>query len=230
MSILIELIHENMKIKSVLAVLLMLAFHTTHAQKNTVVNQPDQVAISLDNVAFDEESYMRVLSSDNEVIAYYTRFENQSGAVKSMRVFDVEKNLTYALVPLITDRGFEIHIRDSNERRGLLNLTASINGLRVNYHTEVDYFDKPYSFSYSTRIGIGKVNINETVHYQGRDVLSNRTKLSALSGVDLSPIVADKAFYEANKLDVANWVLIIELLKELSTETSKYNNSNNFRE
>ncbi|GEM_PF-3947292 len=214
-----------MKRKPILAGLLLMLFQVVQAQINS-----DQVTISLDNVAFEEGDYMSVLNSDNQIIAYYHRFENQSSPVKSVRVFDTEKNLKYVLVPIMSDEGFKIHIRDSNKRRGLLNLTASIKGLSIKYLSEVDYFGKPYSFRYSSKIGIGKIRVDETVQYRGEDVISNRTKVSALSGIDVPPLTVDKEFYEGNKLDAANWVLILELLKELALESSKYNDSGNVRQ
>lgn len=214
-----------MKRKPILAGLLLMLFQVAQAQINS-----DQVTISLDNVAFEEGDYMSVLNSGNEVIAYYDRFDNQSSAVRSVRVFDVEKNLKYVLVPIISDNGFKIHIRDSKKTRGLLNLTARMKGLSIKYLSEVDYFGKPYGFEYVTKLGIGKVNMNETVLFEGQKVISNKTKVSALSGIDVSPLTVDKEFYEENELDVANWALIIELLNELSMETSKYRNDPDFRE
>ena len=186
--------------------------------------------ISLDKVAFDENSYLSVLNEDNEVIAHYNRFENQSSSVKSVRVFDVDKNLKFVLVPLITDNGYQIHIRDSNNSGGLVNITASIEGFKINYHSEVDYFGKPYGYKHSTRLGLGKVSLQESVLFNDAVVISNHSKVSAFSGIDASPLEVESEFYEENKMDVANWVLIIELLNELSLENSKYNNPRNSRQ
>ena len=218
-----------MKGKLFFASLLMFAVYAAHGQSNTNSTKTDEVTISLDNVAFEEGAYMSVLNSDNEVIALYKRFENQSGIVKSMRVFDKEKHLKFELVPIITETGFKIHIRDADKTRGLLSISASLSGFKMKFDAQVDYFGKPYGFTYASKIGIGKVRVNETVQYNGRDVISSRSKVSALDGVDVSPIVVDRTFYEENQLDVANWVLMLELLEEMSLESSRYNNARNTR-
>ena len=114
--------------KPILVLALLLSIQSVHSQKRSTTFKNDPVTISLDKVAFDENSYLSVLNEDNEVIAHYNRFENQSSSVKSVRVFDADKNLKYVLVPLITDNGYQVHIRDSNNSRGLVNLTASIDG------------------------------------------------------------------------------------------------------
>lgn len=216
-----------MKLKSVIAILFVFIIQASYSQKNKSNAATDQLTIRLDKVAFDESSLLRVIASNNETVAFYNRFENPSGPVKSMRVFDSNENLICTLVPLITEKGFEIHIRDSNQSRGLVDLTAQINGVKINYDSKVDYFGKPYDYISSNKVGIGKVSIEEAVHYQGQEVISNHKSVSSFSGIQNSPIMVNRAFYEENKVDAANWVLIIELLRELSLESSKYNNSSN---
>ncbi|WP_298537232.1 hypothetical protein [uncultured Algibacter sp.] len=166
---------------------------------------------------------MNVLDAENNIIAHYDRFENKSGPVKSVRLFNLEKELIYVLVPIITNKGYEIHLRNKDQLRGLVKLTEKLKGLGVSYQSEVAYFQKPYSYDYAVNIGIGKVDIKHRVNYKNQEVISYQEHVSAFSGINTSPSVINKSFYLENKLDVVNWVLIIQLIEELSSEVSKNN-------
>ncbi len=209
--------------KSILfAIILTVLSQASHTQQtNTKETLIDTITIRLDNVAFEENAYMNVLDSENNTIAYFDRFENKSGPVKAVRLFNLKKELIYVLVPLITDNGYKIHIRNKDKSRGFVNLTENIKGLAVSYQSEVEYFQEPYSFDYSINIGIGKASVKETVNYKNKEVISYKEKISAFSGVKTSPFVVRKSFFLDNKIDVANWVLVIQLIEELSSEVSK---------
>ncbi len=181
----------------------------------------DPIEIRLDNVAFDELSQMTIMDADNRAIAYYDRFDNKSSAVKSMRVYNLDGKLSYTLVPIISDWGFEIHIKDADGTRGLVRRVANTGGLKVVYETDVDYFRKPFDSKAQAAVGIGKVKMNEYVRFKDKAVISFETRVSITSGIQVSPYIVSSAFLERNKLDVANWVLILHLMGELSFELSK---------
>ncbi|WP_136481444.1 hypothetical protein [Cognatitamlana onchidii] len=159
--------------KSILfAVLLMVINQVSNAQ-NTKIDKAliNSVAIRLDKVAFHENCFMNILDSDNNIIAYYDRFENKSGPVKSVKLFNLKKELIGVFVPLITDTGYEIHLRNKDQARGLIKLTEKFKGFEISYQSEVTYFQKPYSFDYAINIGIGKVNIKQSVNYKSQEVI-----------------------------------------------------------
>lgn len=211
--------------RSILFVVLLLVINQVSNAQETKIKESmaDAMTISLDKVAFDNNSYMNILDSDNNIVAYYDRFENKSGPVKSVNLFNLEKELICVLVPLITDKGYEIHLRDKDNSRGFLKLVGKMNGFDVSYQSEVAYFKEPYDFDYAIHIGIGKVAIDQSVNYKNQEVISYNQKISAFSGIKTSPIVVRKSFFLENKLDVANWVLVLELIEELSSEVSKNN-------
>lgn len=205
--------------------LFMLLIQTSFAQNNELNTNPENtIAIHLDNVAFDETDYMKVLDSDNNTIAYYDRFDNKSAAVKSVKLYNSSKELVYVLVPLITDQGYEIHIKNENGQRGFIDLTGRIKGLKAVYESQVDYFQEPYSFQFSTKMGIGKVSAKQAVSYLDKEVMTYETKVAGFSKVKTTPFLVDKTFFKDHQMDVANWVLVIQLIKELSLETTRINN------
>ncbi len=215
-----------MKTKTIgYVMLIMLVIQTGYAQKNESNNNTENtIAIHLDNVAFDEDAYMKVLDSDNTTIAYYDRFENKSTAVKSVKIFNSNKELMSVLVPLMTDRGYEIHIKNKDGQRGYIDLTGRIKGLKAVYDSKVDYFQQPFSFRFSTKMGIGKVSARHAVSYLDKEVMTYETKVAGFSKVEITPFLVDKTFFKDHQVDVANWALIIQLMKELSLETSRINN------
>ena len=215
-----------MKTKTTVYVMLfMLLIQNSFAQKDEFYNIPENtVAIHLDNVAFDEDDYMEVLDSDNHTIAYYDRFENKSAFIRSVKVYNLDKELIYTLVPLMSDQGYEIHIKNQDGQRGFVGITGHLQGFRAVYESQVSYFEEPYNFDFIMRAGIGKVSAKQAVNYQGQEVMTYETKVGAFSKIKITPLLVDKTFFEAHKMDVANWALIIQLIKELSLETARNNN------
>ncbi|WP_422104098.1 hypothetical protein [Winogradskyella sp.] len=217
-----------MDIKLTLVALLLITLsQTSYTQEKDIKGAlTDTISIKLDNVAFDEDAYMSILDSENNTIAYYDRFENKSGPIKAVRLYNLKKELIYILVPIITENGYTVHLRNKDKSRGLINLTGKIKGLKVSYRSEVDYFQQPYDFDYRVRMGIGKVSAAQTVNYNNQEVISYKENVSAFSGVKISPFVVSKSFYLEHKLDAINWVLVIQLMNELALEVSNNRRDN----
>lgn len=211
--------------KSIFIILIsILVVQSTFSQKNKKKGEEsiiDPMEIKLDNVAFDEESYMSILDSENKTIAYYDRFDNKSCAVKSAKLFNLNNELIYILVPVISNQGFEIHIKDTNNIRGHVKTVAKLAGFNLFYESDISYFQKPFNFEIETEMGIGNVSINEYVKFNDKNVMAYKTSVSATSGVEVTPFIISKAFYSENKIDAANWSLILLLMSELSFESSK---------
>ncbi|MEQ6119052.1 hypothetical protein [Reichenbachiella sp. MALMAid0571] len=205
----------------ILALLIVQISYSQKDKKKSNNSISDPIEIKLDNVAFDEDSYMSILDSENKAIAYFDRFENKSCAVKSAKLFNLDNELIYVLVPLISNQGFEIHLKDANNVRGYIKTIAKPGGFKLIYDSDISYFLKPYDFEISTEIGIGKVSVSEYVKYEGINVMAYKTSASATSGVKVTPFITSKMFYLENKLDAANWALILQLISELSFESSK---------
>ncbi len=197
--------------------LLLISNHFLLAQSQS----NETIEVSLDNVAFDENDLMKIYTSEDNTIGYYDRFENKSSETKAVRLYDSEKNLIYTLVPVLTDQGYAIHLKNNTDQRGLLELTEHLNGFKLNYKSDVDYFNQPYAFNYDVKLGIGKVSIKQDVIFQGKKVISYQEKVAAFSGISTSPISVDRSYFETHKEEVANWTMVLQLLNELSVEVSK---------
>ena len=211
--------------KSILFIFLLLfTVQVTYSQKKKKKSKSsisDPIEIKLDNVSFDRDSYMSIMDADNNVIAYYDRFDNKSCAVKSARLYNLKNELIYTLVPIISFQNLEVHFKDTSDVRGHLKTTAKVSGFKVEYESDVSYFQKPFDFEIKLNMGITKVSLNELVKYENKNIMSLKTTTAIGSGANQTPFLASKQFYMENKLDIATWALILHLMKELSFESSK---------
>ncbi|MFY0654485.1 MAG: hypothetical protein JXQ96_20785 [Cyclobacteriaceae bacterium] len=200
------------------------AQRSKHNSNNKIV---DPVEVIVDNIAFDENSYLRVLDNEGNIIAYFDRFENKSCEVNSMKVYDSDFYEVYTLVPVIASQGFEVHIRNSVGVRGYVKMTPRLNGFKVIHDSRIKYFHKPYEFNTSTNVGFGKVAVEDVLRYDGEIVLASKMSMS-FSGIRQTPLLVSQAYLEENMLDAANWSLILHLFQELSLEATKYRNNGMF--
>ncbi|WP_157962306.1 hypothetical protein [Winogradskyella aurantiaca] len=179
------------------------------------------VALRIDKVAFVENQLLQVLDDNNQIVALYDRFNNKSSNVKSVKIFDLEGNLIYTLVPITNRDNFEIHIQNSNKERGLINLQPRLNGMSVKIDSKVDFFNLPYDYEYKAKVGFGSVETNELVYFNGQQVISFDTRGSVFKGISIKPFDIDSEFYNTHQFDTVCWVFIMELFDELQQEANR---------
>lgn len=178
--------------------------------------------LKLDNVAFDEDEYMSIQDPQKNIVAYYDRFANKSGDVKAVKLFNLKKELIYTLVPLYSQQRYEVHIRNKEGKRGSVALISTLNNFSARLESVTDYFQKDYYYNHQIRLRIGSAKTIESVRFKNQEIVSSTKTLSVFSKPKPVLFKVDEEFFKENKMDVANWVLIIQLFEELMLEVSKH--------
>lgn len=202
-----------------ISILIMTAV-SVHAKDKEKPSLEDPVTIAIDNIAFDEDSYLQILGKDNQPIALFDRFENKSAEVKSAKVYNLQNQLVYNLVPIMTAQGYEIHIRDTSNQRGLVKIKAGLSGFSIKYDCQVDYFGEEYEFDIHVTNSMSKVSMRQTISYKGELVMSYQMSSSFAQEPQEAAISANGSFLENKPLDTATWSLILQLINEMTNQTA----------
>jgi hypothetical protein len=193
--------------------------------KKAAIIIPGSDFITIDEVAFDAEDLMRVADGSDNLMAYFDRTENKAmPAVPGIKVFNGKKRHIYTLMPVIEKSEIAIHIKNiENDTRGKISLTASINGMNVDYTCDVDFFRKNYSIDYVVNVGFGGSSQEITVDFNSSPVLYQKVSVSIQKGVGQTKLQADNNYLADNCIDAAVFALSLKLIDEINREYSAKN-------
>jgi hypothetical protein len=176
--------------------------------------------LNIDNVSFDEKSFMTIYVYSNDVVAYYDRFENKSYKVKSARIYNKKNKLKYTLVPLSDVSGVTIHIKNDLNQRGKITIAPKVDIGKVSFNITVDFFNQSYKLEKIMNMNPPSIEMKYNLKKADQVVLTSSTKIASGSQTENTGILIDKTMLESPDV-AACWSIILLLLNEIDMDNGK---------
>ncbi len=162
-------------------------------------------------IIFEENELGQMKDMNGRLLAYYDRIENKNYSVAGVKVYDVDEQILYTIIPVVAASGeIQIFVKDSSGQTAELDIKPKLGG----FDTSLDFYKAPYKFNMYMFVSFGGGKMGYSVDYKRDTVMGFETEAS-FAGVKESSIVVDNSFLEMNENQAVLWAMCIKVLNEV---------------
>lgn len=225
MGFIANILLKDIFMRKSLIVLLYVLISTQLFSQTIEKNNELSNTVTIDNIVFDETDLMKLYDNENNTIAYFDRVDNKNFNVKNVKLYNLEKELIYTIVPFHKKNTGEttLNIKDEvNNKIGKITYKISLKGLRINYNIITDLFGNEIKYFHEQKMKGLSIILKSSIESNGQQIIYFKETIS-MKGTKSSKYFVDSEFLEENQYKTSLYIMTIFLFDEVQTEISKRN-------
>jgi|GEM_PF-4385361 len=203
--------------RCILVIFIILFFMPFIYSKNkkkfiTKKDQDNYVSISIDEVVFEEDDYMKVFDHEKKIIIKYDWFEHRKCAfLKNARIYDEKNNLLMTLVYIYKESGsYQIHYKTKDDIQGVIKVSMEA-FFDITFNFDINYHKEGYEMEYVVEPGfvtekIGRLYLNDEL------VIFFKKEIDNMGANEKIQFLLEKNFLKDNREDAGFWIMIFIMI------------------